>query len=251
MGMGDWLMATGEVKAMYEKTRQPVLVVDHTDRPQWSEIFRDNPKIIKRARSGCGRVLSSSGRRPYIESKTQLRWNWRQYKPIPGELYFSSQEIEFAKQFAGAIMIEPQVKNIGHSNKAWFRDRWQSLVDRQAGRMVVQCSSNKDDFLTGVIPVVTPTFRHACAVLAVCKAFVGTEGGLMHAAAATNVPAIILWSEYIAPSITGYSSHVNLRYANKMCGLRLDCPGCRESMNKITVNEVAEKLEAILKEPTP
>jgi ADP-heptose:LPS heptosyltransferase len=97
------------------------------------------------------------------------------------------------------------------------------------------------------MPITTPTFRYACAVLSVCKAFVGAEGGLMHAAAATKTPAVILWSEFISPAITGYPTMVNLRHAGPPCGMRVDCRTCRVAMNKITVTEVVAALKGVLK----
>jgi ADP-heptose:LPS heptosyltransferase len=102
-----------------------------------------------------------------------------------------------------------------------------------------------------VLHVLTPTFRHAMAALSVCRAFVGTEGGLMHAAAAVNVPGVILWSEFISPDITGYTMHRNLRHAGVACGSRLNCSGCRASMAAITVGEVADNLKELLSCPIP
>ncbi len=109
----------------------------------------------------------------------------------------------------------------------------------------VQCGAG-DVRLPGATQVPTPTFRHAAAVLSVCRAFVGTEGGLMHAAAAVGTPAVILWSEFISPEITGYSSMTNLRHAGKPCGNRFNCPSCRKSMEAITVDEVVAGLAIAL-----
>jgi ADP-heptose:LPS heptosyltransferase len=68
----------------------------------------------------------------------------------------------------------------------------------------------------------------------------------MHAAAAVGTPAVILWSEFISPEITGYSSMTNLRHAGKPCGNRLACASCRKSMEAITVDEVVRALEKLL-----
>jgi ADP-heptose:LPS heptosyltransferase len=87
-----------------------------------------------------------------------------------------------------------------------------------------------------------PTFRLACAVLANCRAFVGTEGGLHHAAAALGIPSVVLFSEFIGPDITGYKTHRNLRHAGPACGSRLPCQGCVDSMNAISVDEVTTNL---------
>ncbi len=230
---------------MYARKPTPVLVVNDRDRPQWVDLFEGNPKIIRRPKPGCQRLLNASGHRPYIESKTAARWTWRPFVPEPGEIYFTPAELAFAEPYRGLVMIEPNGKKIGHSNKQWIWQRWQQLADRKIARMV-QCSGTGSGFLTGVKNVATPSFRHAAAVLSVCKAFVGTEGGLHHAAAAVGVPAVVLWSEFIDPSITGYKMQTNIRHEGKACGMRIDCPSCRKSMEAITVDEVAQALREVL-----
>jgi ADP-heptose:LPS heptosyltransferase len=139
-------------------------------------------------------------------------------------------------------MIEPTVKRNSHSNKAWVDSRWQELVDSMPGLKFVQCGPDPALALRGVTFVPTPRFRIACAVLKHARAFVGTEGGLMHAAAAVDTRAVILWSEFIDPSVTGYANHHNIRHAGKSCGMRLPCPTCVASMEAISVNEVRTTL---------
>lgn len=246
MGSGDWLMATGQVKRMYAENQTPVVIVDRLNRPQWNDIFIGNKKILKFARPGTQRLLNASGQRPYIAEKTNKRWKWRPYGPEPGEIFFTPAEMAFAEPFRGKVMIEPNGKNIGHNNKRWEWRRWQQLVERGIAPMV-QCAPMGVGFLTGVKNVSTSSFRQAAAVLSVCRAFVGTEGGLMHAAAAVGVPSVILWSEFIEPSVTGYESHRNIRHAGPACGMRIECHTCRASMEAISVSEVAEALTDVLR----
>ncbi len=92
----------------------------------------------------------------------------------------------------------------------------------------------------------TTTFRQALAVLSVCRAFVGTEGALHHGAAAVGTPAVVLFSEFISPDVTGYPQHRNLRQAGAACGSRKPCKGCAESMRAISVLEVVANLKEIL-----
>ena len=165
-------------------------------------------------------------------------------------MFFTPEELAFAEPFRGAIMVEPNVKAIGHSNKDWGWINWSQLTSamRLAGiGPIIQCLGPGQRGLNHVVAVGTPTFRHALAVLSVAKAFIGTEGGLMHGAAAVGTPAVILWSEFISPDITGYAMHRNIRHAGKPCGLRTNCRGCRESMAKILPAEVLANLKEILK----
>jgi ADP-heptose:LPS heptosyltransferase len=248
MGAGDWLMAAGEARATHARSGKPVAIVDRHRRAQWVDLFRGIPYILPRVTPGCELVFSAPGMRPYIVFKTPQRWRWQPYKPKPAELRFSLAEQELARDHAGHVMIEPNVKNVGHGNKAWFWDRWQALVDALPPGTFVQCGAPGVRRLERVRYVETATFREALAVLSQSRALVTTEGGLMHGAAAVDVRAVVLWSEFIAPDITGYDMHINLRHAGPPCGSRLNCPGCRRSMQAITVDEVRSALVELLEE---
>lgn len=245
MGAGDWLMAAGEARAMHQRTGKDVAIVDRAGRAQWVDLFAGVPYILPRVVPGCAQVLSASGTRPYILLKTPGRWRWRPYEPKPAEIRFTLTEQLLAQGNAGYVMIEPNVKQIGHQNKAWFWDRWQQLVDSFPPGLFLQCGPAGTRVLERVRYVETPSFRDALAVLSQSIALVTTEGGMMHGAAAVNTKAVVLWSEFIAPTITGYKQHVNLRHAGNPCGSRLNCPSCRASMQAITVEEVRAALLGI------
>jgi ADP-heptose:LPS heptosyltransferase len=227
----------------------PVMIVGGHGRVMWSEVFDNNPYIVRRPppTRHCNRLVSGGGVRPYIEMKTAARWYWRQYKPVPAELFFTPAEKTFAEPYRGKVLVEPEVKNNGHSNKAWPFNRWVELT-QILDLPWLQCASpgSTRSLPSNVAQVHTPNFRLACAVLSVCKAFVGTDGGLMHAAAAVNVPAVILWSEFTSPAICGYKSMTNLRHAGSPCGNRTDCKSCRLAMSRITVDEVVNAMKGIL-----
>jgi len=255
MGYGDWLMAAGEARLAHEKTGRPVLITDPVGTPQWSEVFEGNPYILRKpfAAGGFVRVISSSGNRPYIAAKSAGRWTWKPYTPIPAEMFFTDAELAFAEPYRGAVMLEPNVKAIGHSNKAWPAERWRELIQCLGGPLandmhLVACTPHNPERLAGasLTVAVTPTFRQALAVLSVCRALVTTEGGLMHGAAAVGTPAVVLWSEFIDPSITGYKQHRNIRHAHRTCGMRIPCPSCRKSMEAITVREVVDALAEVI-----
>lgn len=247
MGAGDWLMAAGEARALHEVTGKAVAIVDQRGRAQWVDLWNGIPYILPRVVPGCATVLNTSGMRPYIAMKTTGRWRWKPYQPKPAEVRFTVDEQMLAAQQAGRVMIEPNVKNIGHTNKAWLWDRWQALVDSMPDTQFVQCLPVGARVLAGdnVHHVQTLSFRDAMAVLSRSVALVTTEGGLMHAAAAVGTPAVVLWSEFISPDVTGYKMHTNLRHAGNPCGMRLNCPSCRRSMAAITVGEVRSALAAI------
>lgn len=252
MGYGDTLMSIGEARALHKRTGQRVMIVGRDGRPVRSDLFNWLPYLVTHPRHAKGqpyqRLINGSGVRPYIAAKADDRWTWRKYKPIPAEVRFTSEEITFAEPYRGMVMLVPEVKKIGHSNKDWGPIYWSQLdcLLHSAGIATVQCGPSGAHWLHNCARAVTPTFRHALAVLSVCRAVVTTEGGLMHGAAAVGVPAVVIWSEFISPEITGYPQHRNLRKAGEPCGRRTDCPGCRKSLTAITPVEVFEALKEIL-----
>lgn len=251
MGYGDTLMSIGEAKRLHQQTKQLVMIVGRDGRPVKSDLFNGIPYLIHRPTAAVSyrRLVNGSGIRPYIAGKTIDKWTWRHYKPVPADVVFTPTELAFAEPYRDMIMLEPHVKPIGHSNKAWLLLNWLQLANSLKKEKLVQCVSDHTvrTLPSHVLKVVTPTFRHALAVLSVCRAFVGTEGGLMHGAAAVGTPTVILWSEFISPDVTGYDMHRNLRHAGEACGRRTDCKTCAESMLAITVDEVLANLKEILK----
>lgn len=243
MGIGDEIMASAQARAMYRQMTVPVLVVDRHGSPRWHEIWENNPHIVRRSDVRNQRLLNSGGARPYILHKTSTNWIWRRWDIEPGEIYLSESEKHFAVHSRGRIVIEPHTKVPG-GNKSWPWDRWQSVVDRFPHKFI-QVGPVGTRWLRGVDRIHT-TFRQACAVMAASKAYVGPEGAGHHAAAALGIPAVVLWSEFIDPTVTGYTSQRNIRHANGTCGSRIPCASCRASMAAITVDEVLQNLMEIV-----
>lgn len=222
-------------------------VVNAKGIPQWNEIFLHNPKIVHPTEVNVVsvRLTNASGARPYIAAKMPDRWIWRRWNIGPGEIFFSEEERAFGARHGGGVVIEPHTKVAG-SNKAWPFERWQQVARTRDDLVQVGIASTVR--MDGVRFVETPSFRHACAVLGASRGFVGSEGGLHHAAAALGVPAVVLFSEFIDPSITGYPMHRNLRHAGAACGMRVSCAECRRSMERITVEEVVSNLKETVRE---
>lgn len=250
MGLGDWIMATGQVAAMYEKDRTPVLVVDRIGRTVYNEIFFNNPKILaaplKQGR--FAKLCNASGNRPYILMKTARRWYWRSFDIRPGEFYFTKEELLFGKMFGGRVVIEPNTKGTNEGNKDWGFERWQAVVSAHEPTLFIQVGPANARRLEGVEFVETTNFRLAAAVLAHSRAFVGAEGGLHHAAAAVSTPAVVLFGGFISPDITGYPTHKNLFTGGTACGSRYACAHCRTAMSRITPEDVSNSLKEILDE---
>ena len=250
MGIGDEIMAAGQARALREKTRRHVAIVDQRGKLRRHDIWINNSDVAAALTSDCLRLLNCSGIRPYIASKTATRWIWKPFKPTPARIVFYSQEEQFGQRHGtDKILIEPNVKAITHTNKEWFWERWQQLADRHPGRFI-QVGPANTRRLERVEYVLTTEFRQAAAILKYALAYVGPEGGLHHAAAALGTPAVVLFGGFISPESTGYTlpNHRNLFTGGQACGMRVNCKHCRAAMDAITVDMVDQHLMEVVDE---
>lgn len=243
MGLGDVLMSIGEAKRVHRTWHQPVLIANAAGQPVRSDLFNGVPYLITRPqRIRYQRLVNCPGHRPYIRAKLDNRWVWNKYQPEPADIVFTEQERAFAERYRGHVMVEPNVKDIGHRNKDWGWRHWAALH----GFDFIQCYREGDRLLPGARHVLTTSFRQTLAVLAASRAYVGAEGGLHHGAAAVGVSAVVLFGGFISPAQTGYLTHVNLFTGGEPCGSRVDCEHCRKAMSAITPEMVAHELKGLL-----
>jgi len=253
MGMGDELMALGTAREIHKQTGKKVCIVDASGRPRKHELFENvsflqqtlGPNIeIFKAHSGNGR--------PYFSQLAPDRFHFKEFKPTPGYIAFSSADLAFAAKLEQpTVILEPNYKNaISVDNKDWGLERWQELANlcASSGIRVHQIGQNPHPqrLLKEAVYLHTPTFKQAAAVLARAKAAVLPEGGLHHAAAALGIRAVVIYGGFISPKQTGYDMHINLFTGTEPCGSRKSCEHCRASMAKITPEEVFEHLKTLL-----
>lgn len=232
-------------------------LVTYQGRPKWSKwaaVWENNPRIAGPDERGDFQELKARGAdnmRPYHTAKTPERWSYNlDFRPDVGELYFSDAEREFGGRCAGRIILQPHIINPGASpNKDWGWVRWNKLawLMQRAGLRVTQIGPVGTPLLEGADFIVTNSFRMAAAVLARADAAVLLEGGLHHAAAACNVPAVVIFGGFTPVELTGYPMHRNLGASlGDACGMRVRCQHCAHWMASITPENVFNELEAIL-----
>lgn len=155
-------------------------------------------------------------------------------------MFLSREELEVG--IPGAVIIEPNTKAADLSkNKAWPWERWQELVD-SLNLPWVQLGDTESQTLKGVRRVHTKHFRDALGYLDKCTLLVTTDGALHHAAAALGKKAVVLWGGLAPPQILGYELHRNICHADWWCGYNKPCVHCRDTMAKITVDEVRKAI---------
>lgn len=241
-------MSSGQAKRAQQTDKRRVQIIGADGAARWHAIWENNPRIVRPGEMGDFQKVRNGGNaRPYITAKTNDKWVWKNYKPIPGEIYFHNYEKQFAKQFKPQVIIGNTLKPKASINKYWpYWDEFIRLANL-AGLELTQLAMPGTAKTANVNMVYTQDFRTACAVLANASAYVGHEGGLHHAAAALNVPGVVIYGGFISPKQTGYDLHKNLFTGDVPCGMRVACPHCAKAMAEITPEMVLDNLMGILK----
>ena len=267
MGVGDALMAVGEVRELRQGKPQAKFIIGDGKKSYWNEVFDNNPYIISESdaknHSEIIWIKNYEGNRPYRnydENLPKNKYNWIKYKPKKGEFFFSKEETNFAKQILSTIrkkietkkliFIEPHVKKrLGYENRDWGFDKWKKVVAELNNYYeFIQITYLGRQPIKGCINLDGLNFRSSAAILSMCDLFIGSEGGMHHAAAATNKKAVVIWGGHISPDITGYNFHTNLYNKHPMspCGSKFICDHCQEGLKKISVTEVVKAIKNIL-----
>ena len=270
MGYGDEIMVAGEARRLWRAgDPRPVAVLDRHGRPRWHPIWDGNPRIARPEAVARGlavqTLVNGPGCRPYVDyvamrnefaalfpgrpfttkfCDPRLPWRYTAWRASPGELFHVSR-----REPGDYVVVEPHLKAGASPNKDWGWDRWQALVSSRRDLDWVQLGAGGVRVLEGVRQLETADFRSACGLLAGARAAVLPEGGLHHAAAALDVPAVVIFGAMTSPANTGYASHVNLfepRGGESPCGQRVACDHCAQAMAAIDPAAVADHLERIL-----
>ena len=253
-------MASGQALAEHKRTGRRVQILDKYNRPRWSEMW-SGLNWIARPREGgdLATIRNGPGCRPYLKypwfRQTRQRFSQWRARDHVGAIALTDGEKAFADRALRAvgpfILIEAGAKPSA-PNKQWGFDKWQALLDilEVKGHTMLQIGQGGKLPLKGVAHIVTPTFREGAAILSRATAAVLPEGGLHHAAAVLNVPAVVLFGGRIAPQSTGYDNHVNLADYGPMspCGARKYCPHCAEVWRALQPEAAASALLVMLNE---
>lgn len=218
------------------------------------EIFKKNKNIAVPGSEGDADIEwipFYTGSRLYNKQGAG-RWIWNyDFRAIPGELFFSEDELRFASSLrSNYIIIEPNLPwhKMVAPNKDWGLQKFQELATRLnlAGYKVAQFSFGRRR-LANVKTIPSVSFRHAVAAMTRARLAILPEGGLHHGAAAVGLPAVVLFGGFIPPQVTGYDLHTNLTGGAEACGSLTPCAHCKEAMAKISVDEVFEAAIAKLR----
>ena len=266
MGWGDELMATGEARMLKEKYPDHKILIHNGPSNEMKfrreEMFRNNPywtpfenlqegdkyKVIKNQPKDRGyNVLSRS---------SANRLHFQKFTPIPGDIFFDSEEIAFAKRELGDLINEPFVfinpavrGKISDNNKQWGFEKYQKIVNNNPNINFVQCEDGLKytKWLDGVKRIVTYTYRLSCSVMSHATCYISNEGGMVHGGAAVGIPGVVLYGHYTNPKSLGYKNNINFAVDDPEypygCGtIHETCDRCTEAMANISIEKVEKSL---------
>jgi ADP-heptose:LPS heptosyltransferase len=140
-----------------------------------------------------------------------------------------------------------------YRTKEWYPERFQEVVSRLKHEVdFVQLGSISDPPLEGVLDLRGKTsIRESAAILANSILFVGLVGFLMHLARAVECRSVVVYGGRELPEQTGYVCNTNIvgRADCSPCWRYDDCPGGRDCMKQITVDQVVEAVYHRIAEP--
>lgn len=253
MGIGDEIMAAAQAREVACRDCVPVHILDRKGRPRDHWVWRKNAHIAPPEYGGpVSRITNGPSARPYVDySKSdKRRWfytSWKAPELSPADLPWLDWDAMRPMEY---VIVEPTLKANASPNKQW--GKWQRFVNANPDIKFMQLGPGNANRLQGVKHVQTRTFHEALVYLGSARAAVLPEGGLHHAAAAMDVPSIVLFGGMTSPDNTGYANQTNLYVDDEEAlGWRVPNKACDRAWDLITVDLVSQTLRSLLDAQVP
>lgn len=219
------------------------------------EIYRNNPNVAPPGSEGSPDLEWKTyfpGRRGYVKTGGGRMVFNPDFTAPRGEFFFDpAEETEADRATAGArgfILLDAYIPPKPQSqNKRW--GGYPAVAGHLLSLGLEVRQFRRPDgggMLAGVEAIAAKSFRAAAAVLTRAALYIGPEGGIHHAAAAVNLPAVVLFGGFISPLTTGYEGHVNFFTGGEACGSLRACPHCVKAMRAIRPEAVIDAAEDLL-----
>ncbi len=254
-------MVAGAAQALYAAHPElgPVGIRTREGKVRWRPEWLGNPAVhcpIKGGAPPRQSITAGGGYLPYLSEPLSIergiRYSgWRACEHR-GSIYLTLDEIQRVRPLAAPgpyIVMEP-CSPMKNGNRRPPVEFWPALIDDLRVLLphmrLVQLQHPEAVMVPSLIAVSNTNFRDACAVVEQAVCYIGTEGGLAHAAAALHTPAVVLWGGCVDPYYMGYPEHLNLASETEgsPCG-RLDpCAHCLRTWLALDPHFVAAEVLA-------
>lgn len=137
------------------------------------------------------------------------------------------------------VTINTDVNEEYTKNKFNIFNYWQAVVDELKDKITFVQVGIKGKTLKNAIDLTGKTsFREAAGIIGKSRCFVGSEGGLVHAATAFDIKSVVVISSFIHPRLVAYPGNINVWLNNDNhgpCGMKVRCDACHDNMNYLDV----------------
>lgn len=255
MGWGDEIVAAGQAQQLYDQdSSSRIAIVGLDGKARWHPIWEGNPIIARPEELTAGEavrsVLNGPNCRPYIVPPFTKETGWTfnrsfRCRDHVAKIYLTREERARGKaarkKYGPFVLLEPFTK---HANFRWPADRWAALVAALPDLTFVQHVHADSTPIPGA-QYEQATFREVCGLLLEASAYVRSESGLCHAAAALHTPTVTLFGGCMDAEVMGHYPQQTCLVdgdARTPCGSWLPCTHCAAAMDRLSVEEVASAL---------
>lgn len=275
MGLGGYLAWTAVTREIKKRIDEDIKVLpcegDGRNITKFvrSPVFENNPYIAKKdEKSRLFPLFLNNPQANYCKTDTPLMAHHRYDKhmiaqmcefygidnpELKCEMYYTNHERQKVKGLVSDIgpfvTIEPISKTNYTPNREYPFAKWQRVVDELSKQIkVVQVGAAGSRLLDGVVDLRGKTsFREAALVIGESKAFLSSEGGLVHAATTVDTPSVVVITGYQHPDMVAYPQNVNINLGKHgPCGLKVKCDECFSEVINHDYFEIVEKTRTLL-----
>lgn len=212
-------------------------------------------------RPGDHLIVNAPGCRPYIVYPFTAETGWtfdRSFRARDhiAKIYLTDEELEIGRRvrerLGPYVLFDPWSK---HPNLRWPIEHWQKLIYPDAPWRIAFVQQDYPlgyaHEIPGAVRVPTPSFREACGLLASASAYIRGESGMCHAAAALDVPNVVIWGGCMDWEVLGgYPKQIGVGVqqtgGQPPCGSYSPCSHCKAVMASISPFEVSVALRRAL-----
>ena len=275
MGLGGYLAWTAVAREIVRSGKAKKLLPCEVHGGQYlkiveSEIWKNNPYITtdyEQYKNGNAQPLQLNNPiANYCKKDTPTRAYHRYDKHIieqicefyglenpllKCELFFSEDECSNVNRVVSGldknfITIEPESKTNYTRNRVYPFDKWQKIVNSLSKKVqVVQIGREGSRPLENTVNLLGHTsFREAALLIGKSRIFLSSEGGLTHASTTTDTPALVVLTGYQHEKMVAYPQNINVDISSHgPCGLKQECPECRQDSIKHDWREIVNIVE--------
>lgn len=243
MGHGDALMAAGTAAALHRQDGRRRLICTEEGKARWNPLWRENPAVVNpkdvHARKRAAILTFGPESLPYRSYPNpaphtwgfDVTWRAADNRPM---LYLNSADTDWVgqtllKDWPQYLLIEPPATNRKPRNRCMPMDQFQAfaaILVTHSPLPIVQLDHPTTIYIPGVERIAHDGFLQAAVAVAHATLSVLPEGGLAHAAAATNAPATVIWGSWGPMPTLAYPDHLNIHAGGTPCGRMVECDHC-------------------------